>query len=41
MANSKPSRRDTLVSLLQQHSHRIGEFTLSSGKTSHYYFSGS
>ncbi len=37
MANSKPSGHETLVSLLQQHSLRVGEFTLSSGKTSHYY----
>lgn len=37
MANRMPSGHETLVSLLKEHSLRLGEFTLSSGKTSHYY----
>ena len=37
MANRMPSGHATLVSLLKEHSLRLGEFTLSSGKTSHYY----
>ena len=37
MANRALSGHETLVSLIKQHSLRLGEFTLASGKKSHYY----